>query len=769
MKGGSSMKAAKAHSKVLKNNIYYSIIFFTLVLALWIGFLFAPQPDMVELPTANGVYDLADYNFENAVYHISNRAWQSITHQLYTPKDLQSGNITETFRSLGQTEAMNTSHATHIIKLALPPDAYYGISMMTAEYAMRIFIDDSEIDSVGVPGTTRANTEHRTLERTYYFSPKSETTTILVQTANFVHKEGSGAPNFIIGTTENIVERNNIALSVSFLIVGCLIATFLHHIGLFLLNRNRKIELIFAACCLLLALMNKKLFLMFVPDYTFAVGIRLEYAILFFTCALFVLFLEALHPKLMNRYITRGYYLISGLYLLTLILDIQIFTSVIVGFHIISVLMIGYIFGRLGMSLRAGKLENYLSFVGMLVLGSLTVNDILYHQNITIIPPINGHFFMTPIGMVFFVSCYSLAMSVRHAETEKAMLDAQENERQLANENATLDHMNILKEKLMSTISHEARTPLAILSSYAGLVAMELKDKGMDRQTTADLDTIAFEAKRVANLIDSMKNMTASNQQAMERIPIDLGELIKQTANLYMPILERSNITLKLQINQPISSIFSNPKINQPVPPTFGSPKINQPIPPTFDNPQMNQPVPPTFGSPQINQPVPPTFGNHQTEQPVPSTFDNLQPEQPVPPRFADPQTNQPVPPIFGNPAELTQVLFNLLQNAKNHTTSGSITISIISSSDLVTIYIEDTGVGIKPELLPDIFERGVKGGETGSGIGLAICKEIITTHDGTIQIESILEKGTKVTVTLPIYKEDYNKTQEHHPKREPK
>ena len=662
--GGANMKAVEKQHKDLRNNMIYSTIFFALVLSLWIGFLFAPQPDMVELPTTNGTYDLTDHRFEDTLYRVPSSAWQSLTYQLYTPEDFRLGNVTQPLRSLGQAESMNTSYATHIIQLKLPADTYYGISMMTAEYAMRIFIDGNEIDSVGVPGTTRESTEHRILERTYYFSPENETTTILVQTANFVHKEGSGAPNFIIGTTQNIVERNNVALSVSFLIAGCLIAAFLHHVGLFFLNRNRKIEFIFAVCCLLLAVMNKKLFLMFVPDYTFALGIRLEYAVLFFTCALFVLFLEGLHPKLMGKYITRGYYALSGAYLLTLLLDIRIFTRLIIGFQIVCLLMIGYIFVRLAMSLREGKLQNHLSFAGMLILGGLAINDILYHQNIVIIPPIHGHFFMAPIGMVFFVFCYSLAMSVGHAETEKAMLEARESERQLANENATLDHMNILKEKLMSTISHEARTPLAILSSYAGLVAMELKDKGMDRQTTADLDTIAFEAKRVANLIDSMKNMTASKEQVMERVEVDLGELMKQTANLYMPILERGNITLRLQI--------------------------------------------------------------------APS-----------------------LPRVFGNPAELTQVLFNLLQNAKNHTNAGSVTISVTASENLVTTYIEDTGVGIKPELLPDIFGRGVKGGDTGSGIGLAICQDIVNAHGGTIKIESKQQQGTTVMFTLPIAKEE--------------
>ena len=98
---------------------------------------------------------------------------------------------------------------------------------------------------IGAPGSTKEDTEHRTLERTYYF----------------VHDAGSGAPHFVIGTAKNITERNNVDLAVNFLIVGCLIAACLHHFGPFCLNRSRRIELIFAACCLLLALMNKKLLL----------------------------------------------------------------------------------------------------------------------------------------------------------------------------------------------------------------------------------------------------------------------------------------------------------------------------------------------------------------------------------------------------------------------------------------------------------------------------------------------------------------------------
>jgi signal transduction histidine kinase len=64
---------------------------------------------------------------------------------------------------------------------------------------------------------------------------------------------------------------------------------------------------------------------------------------------------------------------------------------------------------------------------------------------------------------------------------------------------------------------------------------------------------------------------------------------------------------------------------------------------------------------------------------------------------------------------------------------------------------VSDTGTGISPEFLPRAFERGAHDDPDGSGIGLAICRDIIAAHGGRIWIESAEGEGTKVTFTLPM------------------
>jgi len=109
------------------------------------------------------------------------------------------------------------------------------------------------------------------------------------------------------------------------------------------------------------------------------------------------------------------------------------------------------------------------------------------------------------------------------------------------------------------------------------------------------------------------------------------------------------------------------------------------------------------------------------------------------------------LPHVYANEYELTQVMFNLLRNADNHTRSGEITVGAAVTDKEITFSVTDTGSGIIPELLPRVFERGMSGEAGGMGFGLSICRDIVQAHGGRIGIESQLGKGTKVVFSIPI------------------
>lgn len=268
-------------------------------------------------------------------------------------------------------------------------------------------------------------------------------------------------------------------------------------------------------------------------------------------------------------------------------------------------------------------------------------------------------FIVVAIVVAYFgIAKYDLLENEETTAMEKSM-----RERALAAENAVLDRHNRMKTELIATVTHETMTPLAVLSGYAELIAGELRRKGVDEQTAKDLDNIAEETQRIAELMDELNSQAREQDSRRSKSGLNLNKLINGAVRLYTPILARKDTVLSIDVP------------------------------------------------------------------------DGL-------------------PDVYACASEVTQVLFNLLQNARNHTENGEVCIVAVNRDGFIAVTVSDTGGGIPPKLLPHVFERGVSGSESGKGLGLSICKDIISSHGGTIEITSELRKGTAVRFTLPVMKE---------------
>ncbi|MCG8672404.1 MAG: HAMP domain-containing histidine kinase, partial [Pseudomonadales bacterium] len=114
---------------------------------------------------------------------------------------------------------------------------------------------------------------------------------------------------------------------------------------------------------------------------------------------------------------------------------------------------------------------------------------------------------------------------------------------------------------------------------------------------------------------------------------------------------------------------------------------------------------------------------------------------------------------IEADTTRIRQVIMNLLSNAIKFTSNGTITLSL-DTDDTQTGYVievKDTGIGIADEDIPKLFSKFQKVGNTskinpqGTGLGLALSKEIIDLHGGSIKAKSKLHQGTTFTLWLPI------------------
>ncbi|WP_083580135.1 sensor histidine kinase [Planktothrix tepida] len=117
-------------------------------------------------------------------------------------------------------------------------------------------------------------------------------------------------------------------------------------------------------------------------------------------------------------------------------------------------------------------------------------------------------------------------------------------------------------------------------------------------------------------------------------------------------------------------------------------------------------------------------------------------------------------PEIFkADPNFLKQILINLLTNAIRYSPEGgTINLELIYQPTEVIFKIRDRGIGIPESELDQVFDAFYRGsnadsisGTPGAGLGLTVVKRLVKLHQGTITLESILNQGTIVTLSLPV------------------
>ncbi len=122
-------------------------------------------------------------------------------------------------------------------------------------------------------------------------------------------------------------------------------------------------------------------------------------------------------------------------------------------------------------------------------------------------------------------------------------------------------------------------------------------------------------------------------------------------------------------------------------------------------------------------------------------------------------ETNiSPCSPLYLDLEKFDKVLYNLLSNAMKFTNApGSITVTVEQSGNYCMLRVKDTGIGIRNDQIPHLFERfrqaegSVSRSYEGSGLGLALAKELVELHGGQITVESLYGQGSIFTVWLPV------------------
>ncbi len=210
---------------------------------------------------------------------------------------------------------------------------------------------------------------------------------------------------------------------------------------------------------------------------------------------------------------------------------------------------------------------------------------------------------------------------------------------------------------LAAGVAHEVNTPLAVISTYAQMLAKQVSG---DDQKSKLLEKIAKQTFRASEIVNSLLNF--SRTAPTDFVELDLNRVIRETAMLIDHQFQKAGVMTHVALLEDL-------------------------------------------------------------------------------------------PPVRGNAGKLQQVFLNLFINARDAMASGgTLTVRTWSESGFAHVEVADTGQGISPEHLARIYDPffTTKGPKKGTGLGLSISYGIVQEHNGIIEVDSTLGRGTRFRLEFP-------------------
>ncbi|HYE83779.1 MAG TPA: ATP-binding protein [Clostridia bacterium] len=533
-----------------KRNVIASIAAF-LILILFVSLSFTLLTGRVrqEIPELlPGYADLSDFDFGKKLAYIPHTSFLYYKDELYTPEDFRLGHVKKEPIVLKNTEKRFDpgNYGTYRIVLALPGDGEtYGLSSYSAMYSQRMFINGKEYAVFGSPGKTAESTIPKTGHYTVYFTPGRDETELIIQFSNFNHADFGGIVPVYVGSQEKITERDAVANQRIHIIAGCSLTVFLFFLGLFFFFRRRYAFLWFSLACLSIGLraliVDEKVIMLLIPDLPWRISIGLEYLSLILLLFSFLLYTHNMFRGALYKAVLAVFGILCAAYAVTVLLTPpRSYTGFILWFQFGSVLFGIYVTAALVYNVVRKKdnrhIEHVLILIGGFVFILLSAMDVQIHRS--------GGFSLalglSQVGMIVLIFTNMIALALQFSRTEAELDKARRSELEMKETNQLLDRMSRLKSDFLANVSHEMRTPLTVMASYAGLTSMQLRRNAIDDKTLDNLETVKREAIRLAGLVEQLKEVAMEKERQNTLTEVEAATLLKQAADFCEPICRKN-------------------------------------------------------------------------------------------------------------------------------------------------------------------------------------------------------------------------------------
>lgn len=492
-----------------------------------------------------GLTDLTEFDFDSSIARVATESTSSIyiySGAFYTTEDFADGEVPAEGVLYDRTEGAQGDYGTLRMLLKLPPGQVYAIAAKSVSYAQRLFIDGKEYTAIGVPGDSAETTVPKTARFVEAFVPQGETTEIIFHYSNFVHADGGGLYPVDVGHVGSIIRNEQLTTIRTTAVAAGLTAIMLFFFGLFLFFERYRYLLWFSLVCgcIALRITGPGILPILLPQMSWYPAIRLEYI---GTCLMTLfasLYIASLFPGTANKWAMRGYLGFCGGCILFLSLaPTTVFTRYPVVLSLAYLSFVGYLLLmvlwhalRRNLSSALSRPERRLLLLGLVAFALLSAADIFAHQRFLLLFGLSYQ----AVGMTVFLFLNMLALVMSFSRTEQELSAVRESQREIRETNRMLERLGRAKTDFLGNISHEMKTPLAVISSYAGLTISQLRKNAVDGQTLDNLDRVQQEAVRLGRLVEQLMAVSLEKERQLTLTDTCAEALLSQAAAFCEPI-----------------------------------------------------------------------------------------------------------------------------------------------------------------------------------------------------------------------------------------
>jgi len=505
--------------------------------------------------------ELNSFDFSSYIAYLSPIAFERYPGVLYTPEDFAKGRVAHT----PDIQDGRSMLATYRILLPLDEGVVYGISGHSAIFSMTLWIDGEVYVSVGEPGNSLEDMTPRQEFYTVYFVARTQPTEIIIQSSSFVHAAGGQLYPIYLARQPLIISMNSLNNMRVGIMIGVALMAALLFFGLFLFFENRPQLLWFAALCVMLVLralvMDFLLIMTLFPNMAWHLMYRLELLSTFGVIVFTILYVSAMlkdnkNPHGLSRIIKIcALFYFSAFSALVILTPATVHTAPLPIANILTISIAGLAMLNVIWVIMKDRIRRQSTTHILILLGSVA-NILLGFGELALRfadPRFMDINFMQ-IGSMAFVFINTVALAINFHSTETELTETKEAEQRLAAENAALDSLSRIKSEYMANLTHETKTPLAIISGHvqqAREIFEELQIENIALIADSEilvksLNKAQEEIMRVSRIANNALWLSATQEDMAQMKPLQIGLIIDKSAEAYRHIIEKQGNALHI-------------------------------------------------------------------------------------------------------------------------------------------------------------------------------------------------------------------------------